>query len=108
MTLTAVMFLDPFMIFMPMTLLYTLAALLVIGFGGFAALLWRESGGDERQIMHRGQANRLGYFVAVGLIILVLLYQVIIEHSANTWLVVILSVSVLSKSLYAWWLETYR
>ncbi len=89
--------LDPFMILMPSAMVMTLMLILVIGFVVFAAYIWREQARDEREELHRLAAGRYGWLAGTGILLLGLIYQGLIEHSTDPWLVYALAGMILAK-----------
>jgi len=69
---------------------------IVLLFGLFALFVWREKAGDEREIMHRMFADRIGFLAGSA----TLIFGIIIEglkHNLSDWLLVALGVMVLAK-----------
>ena len=87
---------NPFDFWMPSQTEMLLVAGLVVIFGIFSGLLWRERGGDEREQWHRMLADRFGYLAGA----LVLVIGVLIEslkHELNLWLVGALGAMILVR-----------
>lgn len=97
-TLAIVLFtlVDPFMYWMPsmvqMVALTIAAALLAI----FTGLMLKENGGDEREIMHRMHAGRVGYLSGIITLTLVLLFQGF-TYTIDPWIPLTLALMVLAK-----------
>ena len=88
--------LNPWGAFMPMPLVMTLLVFLLVAFGIFAGLIWRERGGDERDRFHAMLADRVAYLLGTG----VLLVGVAIQsftHALDPWLVVVLGIMIIAK-----------
>jgi len=94
--LLVVLFLDPFMLWMPDTLIYMLVAALVVLFVVFAGFVWRERVLDEREQLHKMVAGRIGYLVGTGVLVLGVVVQTAVSHP-DPWLVVALGAMVLGK-----------
>lgn len=88
--------LNPGDIFMPtMTQMALLAAATVV-FVVFAALIWRERGGDERDRLHRLIADRIAFLSTASVLMLALVVQGFM-HMIDPWLPISLGVMVLGK-----------
>ena len=94
---------NPYMFWMPemveMTALVIVAVLLVF----WAGFIMRESGGDERDIVNRMHAGRIAYLSGIGTLVIALLVQGF-SHSIDEWVLITLSVMIVSKlivSIYA-------
>lgn len=87
---------NPFGIWMPSNMEMLLIAGLVVLFGIFSGLVWRERGGDERDNWHRMRADRFGYLAGA----LVLVVGILIEslqHMLSPWLVLALGAMILVR-----------
>ncbi|HEX9608709.1 MAG TPA: hypothetical protein VGA06_00650 [Candidatus Paceibacterota bacterium] len=92
------LFLDPFMLWMPDSLMYMLVGALVIFFTLFAGFMWKERALDEREQLHKMIAGRIGYLIGVGVLVLGLVVQTFTTHP-DPWLVVALGGMVIGKLL---------
>jgi hypothetical protein len=91
-----VLLVNPFEFWMPSPAEMLLVVSLVVIFGIFSGLLWRERGGDEREQWHRMLADRFGYLAGA----LVLVVGILIEslrHDLNLWLVAALGAMILVR-----------
>lgn len=91
-----ILFVNPFMILMPSTVLYMALAGLIILVAIFVGLVWREHTNDEREELHRFVASRFAYIVGI----VILTIGVALEslgHTPNVWLVSALGAMVLAK-----------
>jgi len=91
-----VFFLNPFMLWMPSTVIYMLVGGLIFVFVIFAGLVWREKGRDEREKLHKMIAGRIGYLVGVGVLVVGIAVQTITSHP-DPWLVSALAAMVIAK-----------
>ncbi len=89
-------FLNPFDIFMPTSLVMMMEALMIIIFGIFASLIWRERAADEREGLHRMIAGRIGFLAGAGVLVVGILVQTL-SHSVDPWLVIALTAMILAK-----------
>ncbi|HEY4502577.1 MAG TPA: hypothetical protein VJH21_01970 [Candidatus Paceibacterota bacterium] len=79
-------FLDPFMLLMPDSLVYTLISFIFIVFMSFISLVWREDVYDERDSLHRMIAGRLGYLIGASVLIFAIIFQALFSHP-SPWLI---------------------
>ena len=93
----AVLFLDPFMIWMPTELVYMLIGGVIIIFTVFAGLMWREQAKDEREELHKLAAGRIGYIAGGSILTVGIVYQTFFIHSVDVWLVATLAAMVIGK-----------
>jgi len=92
----AVLFLDPFMFWMPDSLVYMLVGLVVAIFALFAGLVWKERAQDERDEFHKMMAGRMGYLLGAGILVLGIVWQTTFSHP-DPWLVSALLGMVLGR-----------
>ena len=90
------LFLNPFSWFMPSMLVMTLLAVLLIAFFIFAAFVWREKAGDEREQTHQMLAGRVAFLVGSGVLVLGIIIQEY-QHALDPWLVYTLGAMILAK-----------
>lgn len=95
--LLGVLFLDPFMLWMPAPLLYAVSAVFIILFAVFLVFVWRERARDEREQLHAMMSARIGYLMGIAAIAGMVLVQVFVYHHADPWFVVALFIMVLGK-----------
>lgn len=83
-------------IFMPsMTQMAVLTAT-VVAFIGFAVLVWRERGGDEREALHRQVADRFAFLFGA----VVLMIAIVVQGFMNMldpWLPIVLGALIVGK-----------
>ncbi len=89
---------NPWSLFMPgyvaMSLLVAITALFII----FAAFLWKESDGDERENFHRLFADRMAYLTGSGVLILAMVAGEL-AHVIDPWLIFALAAMIVAKVL---------
>lgn len=92
------LFLNPLTLMLPQPMHPIMIPLLVVLFIIFAAMLWNEQPGDEREQLHKFIASRFAYFAAVaGMTV-----AIVVQHQTGTidpWLIIILCVTLLAKLL---------
>jgi apolipoprotein N-acyltransferase len=91
-----ILFLDPFMVLMPSSLIYMLVGGMAIIFSVFAGLVWRERAEDERDELHNMFAGRTGYVMGAGVLVVGIIWQTIFAHP-DPWLMTALIGLVLGK-----------
>lgn len=91
-----VLVVNPFQFWIP----DTLHMMLIIGFAimsfVFAGIIFKEKSKDERELVHRNTAGRLGYLVGVVTLVFSIIVQSL-KHSLDPWLVFALSMMILAK-----------
>ncbi|MDP2676791.1 MAG: hypothetical protein Q8O83_03845 [bacterium] len=95
--LLTVLFLNPFMLWMPAPIFYIVSAVFVILFASFLVFIWREHAHDEREQLHKMIAARIGYLLGIATIAGILLIQAIVYHHTDPWFVFALLIMVLGK-----------
>ncbi len=89
---------NPLNVWMPDTMHMAVLAGVVVVFGLFAVFVLSESGGDERDALHRMYASRAAFFAGAG----VLLVAIVVEtcmHMLDPMLVYALSAMIVAKSI---------
>src|SRR3989344_6394728 len=92
----AVFVLNPFDFWMPDMAAMAAAAGLFVVFVAFAALVWREKAGDEREAAHIAFAGRFGYLAGVFGLTAGVAAQAF-RHAVDPWMVAALVLMVLAK-----------
>jgi hypothetical protein len=83
---------------MPMGVFYAAIVVFIVLFGGFAAFIWRENGGDERDVLIRHVAARSAYLAGAAIMAIGIIYEALVDHAVDPWLVVAFIVTVLGKA----------
>lgn len=91
-------FLNPLELMMPQSMHALMIPLLVVGFVGFAAVIWRETPGDEREQLHKFISARFAYFAALTTLIIAVIYESF-QKVIDPWLIVTICVILLAKIL---------
>lgn len=91
-----VLFINPFGLFMPTTLLMMLIVGFLIVFGIFASFIFRENAKDERESFHRMLAGRVAFLTGSGSLVLGIVIQSL-NHNLDLWLVFALGAMILAK-----------
>ena len=88
--------LDPLESFMPAFWEQMLTVLLIVLFGVFAGLFFKERGRDEREKSHLVLADRTAFLAGVGLLIFFIILDILSVHSDKA-LIFVLSGMLLTK-----------
>ena len=92
---------NPF--WMPMGLMLVVLILFVVLCGGFVGFIWKERGGDERDTLIRHVAARFAYLAGALIIAIGIIYETLVSHSVDKWLLAAFMITVLAKAAgYAW------
>lgn len=100
--LLLVLFWNPFSIWMPQALTYTVIACLFVVTAIYAGLVLREKPLDEREEKHRASAGRIGFIVGVAVLVLGILIQSLNSHP-DPWLIGALGGMIISKVVALAW-----
>ncbi len=87
---------NPFHLWMPPAVVMMMATALVVVFGLFVALVWREKIHDEREHLHRLLAARLGFISGIAVLVGAIVIQTW-QHDVDGWLPLAFTVMVLTK-----------
>jgi hypothetical protein len=63
----------------------------------YSLLIWREKPLDEREYMHRAYAGRIAYLAGVIVLVIGIVYQVLVVHSVDIFLVATLVGMTIAK-----------
>ena len=91
-----ILFADPFVTRMPHGMHPFMVPMLVVLFVLFAAIVWKEAPGDERDGLHKFVASRFAYFAGIT----VLIVGIIVESFSGTidpWLIGSICIILLAK-----------
>ena len=92
---------NPF--WMPMGVVFVVLILFVILCGGFVGFIWKERGGDERDLLIRHIAARFAYLSGAVIMGVGIIYETLVNHTVDKWLLAAFMVTVLAKAAgYAW------
>lgn len=91
-----VFFINPFDLIMPPPYLTMLILLLILIFGSFAVVVWREKPRDEREGLHRMLSARFAYLSGAGFLVLSIIIQSL-NHKLDPYLVYTLGIMILAK-----------
>ena len=95
--LLILLFLNPFGLWMPDTLVYMLIAGVVVLFALFAGFVWKERARDEREQLHKMIAGRLAYLAGMGVLVLGVAVQGFTLPHVDPWLLFALFAMILGK-----------
>jgi hypothetical protein len=91
-----ILFLDPFMYWMPSFATYIALAFAFLGFGVFAGMVWREKSRDEREEQHAMHASRMAYLAGLAVLLVGAAYQALTDM-VDGWVFTAIAVMVLVK-----------
>ena len=95
--IASVALLNPFHFWMPSMVHMSLLACVLVFFALFAAFVLQEQAGDEREIMLRMRAGRIGYLSGAGVLVLGIFVQEMYETGVDPWLIIGLLAMILGK-----------
>lgn len=78
---------------------------LVLSFGVLSLMIWSSKSEDERHKYHRAFSSEVGFFSGALTLIAIIAYQSIFKHEVGIWLLVILGVMVVSRTLTQYLME---
>lgn len=100
----AILLLNPFDFWMPNMMVMCILASMLALFGLFTGLILREKSQDERDDIHKGLAGRNAFFVGSFVIIIGITVQGYI-HKVDAWLVLALTVMIITKVVTRIWTD---
>lgn len=102
-TLTAIVFLNPWKIFMPTTFLYCVLGILVLSMSLYGILLFKEQVRDEREVLIRSFAHRIGFVVGMVGLVLIIFYYFVTKGHVYPETILLLVFMIIAKSLAHWY-----
>ena len=96
--LLAIIFLNPFTLWMPDMLHMFILGLLIVVFGAIAALVVSEQSGDEREERHQMLAGRAAFLTGAILLLMGIVWQAF-TSSVDAWLIVSLCGMIVAKAV---------
>ncbi len=87
---------NPLGTFMPTPTEMLILALLVVVFIIFGIFIWKEHALDEREQLHRMQADRIAFLVGASILLLGIIIQAFM-HALNPWLPIALGAMIIAK-----------
>lgn len=100
--LLLIVFLNPFNLFMPPSIVMMLIVGLIVLFGVFAAIIWKEKPRDEREALLSQKAGRNAFLTGATVLIVGIAYEEY-HHSLDPWLIYALVAMILGKLLGLWY-----
>lgn len=88
--------LNPLNFLMPAPIVSMLIILLLIVFGIFTAVIWKEKSKDEREKLHKYFAGHFAFLTGSAFLVIAISIQEI-NHNLDPWLVYILIIMILAK-----------
>ncbi len=102
--LLLLVFLNPFNLFMPPTFVMILLVTLIVLFGVFAALIWREKPIDEREVLLSQKAGRTAFLVGTTVLVIGIVYEEL-YHALDSWLIYALVFMIMGKIVGYWYIK---
>jgi uncharacterized RDD family membrane protein YckC len=96
---SAVAFLDPFMYLMPGMMVSVVLGILMVSSLGYALIVFKEGARDEREVSLRAFADRIACLVGTFGLVGMIVYQVVVIHHVDAFIVVILLAMIVTKYL---------
>jgi len=93
----AIITLNPYV--MPMGMFLTTLLALIVLFGFFAVFVWREKGGDEREVTLLHMSDRTAFLAGSSVLIIAILIEGLSQHTVNPWVLAALSVMIVAKAV---------
>jgi len=107
-TLILLLLLNPFGFFMPERLVYIMLGGVVVLFALYVSFIVKEAPRDEREQLHRFHANRLGYLLGTGTLVVGIVFQGLNEPKIDPWLLLVLGAMVIGKVISLRYSEKHR
>ena len=98
----AVILVNPVGFWMPNMVTISLVLLLVVVFAVFAGFIWKEQTRDEREVLHRMIAGRIGYLFGAAALVVAIVVEGF-AHRVDPWLVIALTAMVVGKAIGSWY-----
>lgn len=99
--------LNPFNLLMPSPMIKMLVVLIILVFGIFTTVIWKEKPTDERENLHKGLAGHFAFLVGTFILIIGIAIQEL-NHNLDPWLIYALIGMVLGKIIYRAYLENKK
>ena len=90
----AVILVNPAGFWMPNMVTISLVLLLVVVFAVFAGFIWKEQTRDEREVLHRMMAGRIGYLFGAAALVVAIVVEGF-AHRVDPWLVIALTAATM-------------
>ena len=84
---------------MPMGTFFTILTVLIVLFGIFASFVWREKGGDEREVMLVHRSDRVAFLAGASVLLIAIIVEGITMHMSDPWVLGAFSVMIIAKSI---------
>ena len=91
-----VLLLNPLYFWMPNMMLMTIIVGLVLVFSMFVVFVWREQAQDEREELHKLKSGRIAFLAGASILMIGIVVEGL-SHDIDIWLIIALSVMILSK-----------
>jgi hypothetical protein len=85
--------------FMPMGMYLTVLLAFLVLFGFFAAIVWREQGGDERERTLLNMSDRAAFLAGSSILIAAVVIDGIVFHMVSPWVLGALFAMVIVKAV---------
>lgn len=96
-----IVFLNPFNLLMPPSVVMMLIVGLIVFFGIFGAIIWKEKPRDEREALLSQRAGRIAFLTGTTVLVIGITYQEY-YHTLDSWLIYALVAMILGKVIGYW------
>ncbi len=107
-SILALAFLDPFMLFMTEGIQAITLGGLLLATASYGFFVLTEQASDEREVSNRAQADRYSSLVGMGLLVIVIAYQLLVRGQVCQEIIIILVAMVLTKSAAHYYASNHR
>ncbi len=97
--LALVGFWNPCMVLMPPPVVMLALFLFMLASLLFALFFWKEKARDEREVLHRLSSGRVAFLTGSITLMLGVIFEVLVEHYVDPWLLIALGAMVIAKSV---------
>lgn len=82
---------------MPMGMMMAALILAMVSFGSLVIFVWREQGGDEREVSIRRMSDRMAFLVGASILGLAIIVDTLMHHEPHPWFVAVFAGMILTK-----------
>lgn len=99
--------LNPLNLLMPSPFVKMLVVLVILIFGIFTAVIWKEKSKDERESLHKAQAGHFAFLIGSFILIIGIAIQEL-NHKLDPWLIYGLVGMLVGKIIFRIYLEKIK